>query len=160
MIKPVFWSCKVQSRSENRSYFSVFTLSILCFSFLLTICVRAMETEEYCSEKGRKNTDQFQGELRETIIWSNVYSQVSSVTFLWLHWWDSAFSFFTFTVCICVLNCASPLTTSWLMNIEWWHFFGSGGFSVSTARKLKSGSVSAVMLLDAALLMKRAFGLG
>lgn len=119
----MFLNCKVRSGNESRSYFPVFTLTQWLF-FLLTMWFRVTETKQCCSEKGRKNIDQLQGEFKGSVlIWNNVCSQVSSVALLWLHWWCRAFSYFTLTVCMCGLKCASPQTISWWMNIECWHFF-------------------------------------
>lgn len=82
-----------------------------------------MKTKECCSERARKNIDQLQGEFKGSALIWDVYSQVSTVAFLWLHWWCRLFNYCT--GCTCLVNCASPLTISWQMTIECWHFFES-----------------------------------
>lgn len=75
-----------------------------------------------------RNIYELRGEFKGSLlIWNNVYSQASPVTFLWLHWWCRTFScfFMCVCVCVCVFKCESPQTISWQMNIECWHFFES-----------------------------------
>lgn len=45
---------------------------------------------------------EFKGSL---LIWNNVYSQASPVTFLWLHWWCRTFSCFFMCACVCECVC-------------------------------------------------------
>lgn len=69
-----------------------------------------------------RNIYELRGEFKGSLlIWNNVYSQASPVTFLWLHWWCRTFMCFFMCVCVCVWITSDNFLTDeyWVLTFLW-----------------------------------------